>query len=128
MFILSQPKKHIEFLRFANFMKVKGSKILHNVKIHWTNKFNPSKKVITMYMPLMAKMAKDNTSITSSKVNFDLLCDINLLISLSCLSPMLKIVHALIKFAQTRMYLHVDMLQPSRSSKVNYTFTMWIQE
>lgn len=81
-----------------------------------------------MYMPLMAKMAKDNPSITSSKVNFDLLCDINLLISVSCSLPMLKIVHALIKFAQTRMYLYVDMLQPSRSSKVNYTFTMWIQD
>ncbi len=76
----------------------------------------------------MAKMAKNNPSITSSKVNFDLLCNINLLISLSSLLPMLKIVHALIKFAQTRMYLYVDMLQPSRSSKVNYTFTMWIQK
>lgn len=25
-------------------MKVKGSKIFHNVKIHWINMFNPSKK------------------------------------------------------------------------------------
>jgi len=41
---------------------------------------------------------------------------------------MLKIIHALIEFAQMRMYLYVDMLQPSRSSKVNYTFAMWIQE
>jgi hypothetical protein len=51
----------------------------------------------------VANMAKDSLSIMYAKVNFELLYDVNLFISLSCLVPcMLKIVDALIKFAQNR--------------------------
>jgi hypothetical protein len=49
-------------------------------------------------VPLVAKiMAKAFVMVTL--VNFELLCDVNLVDSLSCLILMLKIVHALIKFA-----------------------------
>ncbi len=47
-------------------------------------------------------MVKDSPSIMPTKVNFELLCDINLLIFLSCLLPMLETIHALIKFAQKK--------------------------
>jgi hypothetical protein len=50
-------------------------------------------------MPLVAKMVEDNPSLMVAKDNFELLCDVNLLISLSCLLPMLETIHALIKFA-----------------------------
>ncbi len=54
-------------------------------------------------MPLLANMAKENPSIMYAKVNFELLYDVNLFISLSCSMPnMLKIVHALIKFAHNK--------------------------
>jgi hypothetical protein len=61
--------------------------------------FSPTKRVMEMYMPLLAKTVKDSSSIMFAKVNIELLCDINLLISLSYLLPMLEIVHTLIKFA-----------------------------
>jgi hypothetical protein len=48
------------------------------------------------------KMVKDNPSIMFTKVNFELLCDVNLFIFLSCLLPMLEIIHALIKFTKKR--------------------------
>jgi hypothetical protein len=51
-------------------------------------------------MPLLAKMVKDTPSIMFAKMNFELLCDINLFISLSSLLPMLETIHALIKFEQ----------------------------
>jgi hypothetical protein len=60
---------------------------------------NPRKKVMAMYMPLLAKMIENSLSIMSAKVNFELLCDVNLVTSLSYLLPMLEIVHALIKFS-----------------------------
>jgi hypothetical protein len=62
--------------------------------------FNPIKQVMSMYMPLVTKMAKHNPSFMVAKVNFELLYDVNLIISLSCLIHMLKIIHALIKFMQ----------------------------
>jgi hypothetical protein len=61
--------------------------------------FSPTKRVMEMYMPLLAKMVKDSPSIMFAKVNIELFCDVNLLISLSCLLSMLEIVHTLIKFA-----------------------------
>jgi hypothetical protein len=47
---------------------------------------------------ILAKMAKNNPLVMFIKVNFELFCDVNLFISLSCLLPMLEIVHAFIKF------------------------------
>jgi hypothetical protein len=72
--------------------------------------FNPTKRVMAMNMPLLAKMAKDNPSIMFAKVNFELLCDVNLLIFLCCLLPTLEIIHALIKLAQKRDVLVCDYL------------------
>jgi hypothetical protein len=64
--------------------------------------FNLTKMVMVMYKPLLAKMAKNNPLIMFAKVNFELLCDVNLLIFLSYLLSVLEIIHALIKFAQKR--------------------------
>jgi len=51
-------------------------------------------------VPLVVKiMAKHNPSFMVAMVNFEILCNVNLLNSLSCLMFMLEIVHALIKFA-----------------------------
>jgi hypothetical protein len=78
-------------------MKAKGNFFLQNVKTRWITIFSLAKQVMFMYMPLIAKMAKDNAFFMVAKVNFELFYDVNLLVSLSC---MLEIVHALIKFAQ----------------------------
>jgi hypothetical protein len=59
--------------------------------------FNPTKWVMSMYMPLVAKMAKDGPFIVITKIDFELFCDVNLLISLSRLLPMLQIIHVLIR-------------------------------
>jgi hypothetical protein len=80
-------------------MKGKGKTILRNVKKLWISMLSPTKRVMPMYMPLLANMAKNNSSIMPTKVNFEFLCDINIFIYFSCLLPILEIVHALIKFA-----------------------------
>jgi hypothetical protein len=79
-------------------MKAKGNKILQNVRTHWINMLSPTKRALSMYMPLIANMAKDIPSLMVAQVNFKFFCDVNLLISFSCLMPMLETIHALIKF------------------------------
>jgi len=83
---------------------------VRNIRTRWISMLNPTKKVMAVYMPLLAKIAKDNPSIMSTKVNFELLCDVNLLIFLCCLLPMLEIIYALIKLAQKRDVLVCDYL------------------
>jgi hypothetical protein len=48
--------------------------------------FNPTKQALSMYMPFVANMAKDSPSLMVVHVNFELLCDVNLFISLSYLN------------------------------------------
>jgi hypothetical protein len=80
-------------------MKAKGGKILQNIKTRWINMLNLTKQVMSMYMPFVARMVEDIPSIVIAKHNFELFYDVNLLISLSCLLPMLETIHVLIKFA-----------------------------
>jgi len=101
-FFSHNPKMQMEFLKLANLMKAKGSKILCNVKTCWINMLQLTKRAMAMYMPLVAKMVEDNPSIMSTKVNFKLLCHKNLL-SFFLVFPMFKFVHALIKFAHKRV-------------------------
>jgi len=88
-FFFHNPKRHLEFLKLIVLMKEKGKMILWNVRTFWISMFILTKRVMAMYMPLLAKMAKDNPSIMFTTMNFELLCDINLLISLFCLLSML---------------------------------------
>jgi hypothetical protein len=60
-----------------------------------------TKRVMAMYMLLFAKMVEDTPSTMFAKMNFEFLCDVNFF-HFSCLLAMLKIIHALIKFAQNR--------------------------
>jgi hypothetical protein len=89
-------------------MKEERKKKSWNVETCWINMLSPPKRVMAMYMPLLAKMAKDTPSIMFAKMNFELLCDINLFIFLSSLLPMLEIVHALIKFEQKKDFFVCD--------------------
>ncbi len=60
----------------------------------------PLKCVLAKYETLILKMAHDSASIAQVRLNLDLLCDVHTLLDLFCLLPFLKVVNALIKFAQ----------------------------
>jgi len=55
-FFFHNLRRHLEFLKLVNMMKVKRSKILWNVQTCWVNMLNSTKQVMSMYMPLIAKM------------------------------------------------------------------------
>ncbi len=87
---------------------------------------NLAKCTLSMYMPLITKMVEDNPLLMVAQVNFELFGNVNLLISLFCLMPMLEVVHALIKLHIKRMFLFVVMLQQLRFAKDNYIFIIQI--
>lgn len=57
------------------------------------NMLSLAKWIMSMYMPLVAKMVEDSSSLMAPRVYFELLCDVNLVITLSCLLPMLETMH-----------------------------------
>jgi hypothetical protein len=72
--------------------------------------FNLTNQVMSMHMPLIAKMVENNPFFMTIHVNFELLCDVNLFISLFDLMSMLETIHPLIKFAHKQDFLFVIML------------------
>jgi hypothetical protein len=77
--------------------------------------FFPAKHVMSKYKQLLLKMAQDFTLAKSienvvAKMNFNLILNVQLIMTLLCLLPLLEIVHVLIKFNQIKdvfsMWLH----------------------
>jgi hypothetical protein len=53
---------------------------------------SPSKRVFSEYKALVVKMVEDSVIIDTSKTNYELLCDLETLLGLSCITPMLELV------------------------------------
>jgi hypothetical protein len=65
------------------------------VKTKWINILQPLKHVGKKYEMLIIKMAADCGSMELVKVNLLNLCDINMILGLPCVLPILEIVNAL---------------------------------
>jgi hypothetical protein len=55
-------------------------------------------------------MAYDSVSVARMRVNLDLLCDVHMLLGLSCLLPLLEAINALIKFSQGKDVFMCDFM------------------
>ncbi len=81
-------------------METQGDKIIHNVKTRWISMLNLAERVLVEYITLLVKMAMDNFTNHQAKFNCEHLCDLQILLELSCILPLLEFVNVLIKFAQ----------------------------
>jgi hypothetical protein len=59
-----------------------------------------AKSIFEKYKPFVVKMDDDLCAITTTK-QFELLCDIEVVMGFACILPMLDVVHELIKFVQS---------------------------
>ncbi len=62
------PTRHLEFQILAQTLKTKGKKIFKNVKTKWMSMFNPLKKIMAKYHPLLTMMQANNSTIHVAKV------------------------------------------------------------
>ncbi len=94
------PKRHLEFTKLVELMETKGARILKNVKTHWISMLSFAQCVMAEYKSLLVKMALDAPTNDKAKTNFDLLCDLQILLRLVAILLLLQLVHNLIKFSQ----------------------------
>jgi uncharacterized membrane protein len=92
------PKRHLEFTKLAKLMETKGAKILKNVKTCWIFILLFVRHVMVEYKTLLIKVTLDAPINDKAKTNFDLLCDVQILLGLVAISLLLQLVHNLIKF------------------------------
>jgi len=87
-------------------METKGNRILKNVETQWISMQSPATRILEEYQTLIVKMGLDMTPTPGSKTpmgavdNFDILADIEVLLSLSLFILLINAFHCLIKLLQ----------------------------
>jgi hypothetical protein len=110
-------KRYPELQKLANLMETKGNKVLRNVSIRWVSMRSPALRVLSKYKTLIVKMGLDMTPAPNHRVpagieaNFDYLVDLEVLLSLCCIMPLLNAVNRLIKLLQARDVFICDFLE-----------------
>ncbi len=99
-FFAHNPKKFLEFTKLAKTLEIKRLKLLKNVKTWWISMLSPLKHVPIQYKSSFVKMHFDYEKSNYIRENFELLCDLNLILDLPCVMPILEEVHSFIKYAQ----------------------------
>jgi hypothetical protein len=79
------PKRHVE-----GFLESKGNKILKNIKTYWISMLSPSKWVLAKYKALIVEMDVYGPTIDVAKKNYELFCDVETLLRLACVLPLLE--------------------------------------
>jgi len=63
---------------------------------------SPTKQVLIKYKSLVVKMIDDMNVMETIHTTFEYLCVIEVAMGLTCIMPLLKVMHVLIKFAQSK--------------------------
>jgi hypothetical protein len=89
-------------------METRGQHILRNIKGWWISMLLPAKIILSEYKALVLKMHQDSTTISQVAHNLYLMCDLEVILGLSCLMPMLEGLNEFIKFSQSRQCFVCD--------------------
>ncbi len=79
-------------------METKGAKILKNVKTRWIFILLLVWRVMAKYITLLINMTLDAPINDKAKTNFDVLCDVQILLGLVAILSLLQLIHNSIKF------------------------------
>ncbi len=99
-YFCKSSKHHLEFSKLATIVETKGSKLLRNVKTKWISMLSLAKWVMAKYKTLLMKMAINMDANSQATTNFELVVDLDMLLSLLCILMLLEFVHSLIIFFQ----------------------------
>jgi hypothetical protein len=91
-------------------MATKGNKKFRNVKTRWISMLSPAKRIMAKYKTLLVKMALDNPTNQQAMLICEHFCDLHIFLGLVCILHLLKSMHALIKFAQSRDVFMCDLV------------------
>jgi hypothetical protein len=103
-------KRHLERTKLAKVIESRGLKILRNIEIQWISMLAPFKRLVFEYRFVVMKMSEDLPINHVVATNYELLCDVETMMGLTCVLPMLEVIQNLNKFAQNRYYFIFDFM------------------
>jgi hypothetical protein len=87
---------------------------------------SPSKRVLCEYKTLVVKIVEDSVTIDIAKTNYELLCDLETLLGLSCIIPLLELLQGLSKFTQSQQTFICDFISALKLCEANL-FTIYCE-
>jgi hypothetical protein len=112
-YFFKSPQKHLECLKLAELMETKGLKILRNIKTRWISMLVPTVRVMNEYRTLLVKFHQDSNMRKLKKIAvkcFTNLVDVQIVIGLAYIMPMLRLTQSLMKYAQRNDVFVCDFL------------------
>ncbi len=85
--------------------------LFKNVKTRWVNMLSPMKHIMEQYQFLIAKMHVDSPQNNIVNDNLNLLCDLEPILGLHTILPLLDCVYVLIKLAQSWDIFMCDFIE-----------------
>jgi hypothetical protein len=82
IFFAHSPKRHLEYVKLAKVIETKELKILKNIRT------------------LLVKMSQDAETMPTAKACFNDFIDIQIVLGLACIMPMLRTMYNLMQYAQ----------------------------
>ncbi len=82
---------------------------------------SPSKWILNEYKTLDVKMATNSVAYNITKVNYELLCDAEMLLGLACIIPLLELVQSLSKFAKDYETFICNFVAPFKLANIAST-------
>lgn len=121
------PKRHLELSHLSTLLEIEGRKLMKNVKQHWMGIFPCISRVLAKYKPLILKMLEDAKFVPVAKLILTSLLDIQNVLALPLLMPLLHSIDYLIKFAQSHDVFIVDYISTVKSCQ-NELFFYYVEE
>jgi hypothetical protein len=82
--------------------------------------------MIKKYKTLVVKMNDDATNNAITNINYELLCDVEIVMGLTCVLPMLEVVHNLNKLVQNNYIFILILFQLWSCVNSKFTPRIWI--
>jgi hypothetical protein len=90
----------LEHVKLTKILQEKRLNILCHVKIQWISMLAPTKCILIKYKNLVVKMFEDQLAKNViAKLNYELLCNHDIILRLICLLSMLEVMQSLFKLA-----------------------------
>jgi hypothetical protein len=90
----------LEHVKLSKILQEKRLNIVCHVKIQWISMLAPTKCILIKYNNFVVKMSEDQLAKNViAKLNYELLCNRDIILRLICLLPMLEVMQSLFKLA-----------------------------
>ncbi len=119
-FFAYSSKNFVEFQKLIDLLQTKDNKFLYNVKTHWIIMLFLVKWIYSKFHPFIVKIHDESAKSNLARNNLSSMFNVEVILGLPCILPMLECVHALIKVAKGRDVFVCDFMEAMKMAQQEF--------